>query len=282
MRARRSPASPKPAAPPGARHRGKARWANRGAVAGTARVRVRLRPPPAQWPQATPGPRPAPAPPARARSAAAGALPRRWAGSRCAAAAPATPWACWGMLCQCARLGLSLWPKPIRSGTSRRLACACSAVMLPAHCGHQPLGPCSSSHAGAAGSAPGRSSRCRRKPPRAGKSATQRWCARHWGKSCHTGSKAASGVRSASGRSGCWVARAWLRRWAKKSCSSAAHSCARTPPCTVVWWLSAAMANRSSTEPAAPVLGSGAPYTSRRSRACSMAWAHMAQGSSVT
>ena len=44
----------------------------------------------------------------------------------------------------------------------------------------------------------------------------------------------------------------------------------------------AARANRSSTEPAAPVFGSAAPKTTRLKRACISAIAHIAHGSSVT
>jgi hypothetical protein len=72
------------------------------------------------------------------------------------------------------------------------------------------------------------------------------------------------------------------RRASKKARSSWPPSSASTPPCTTVWWLSRAWPNTSSTEPAAPVRGSGAPNTTRARRACSMAPAHMAQGSSVT
>ena len=51
---------------------------------------------------------------------------------------------------------------------------------------------------------------------------------------------------------------------------------------TSVWWLSAGCANRSITDPAAPVFGSAAPNTTRLKRACISAIAHIAQGSSVT
>jgi uncharacterized protein with NRDE domain len=54
------------------------------------------------------------------------------------------------------------------------------------------------------------------------------------------------------------------------------------PPDTDVWWLRRASANRSTTLPAAPVFGSRAPNTTRATRACMIAPAHMAQGSRVT
>ena len=72
------------------------------------------------------------------------------------------------------------------------------------------------------------------------------------------------------------------RRLEKKDCNKALDSDAMSPPCTPVWWFSRVSANRSITEPAAPVLGSAAPNTTRSRRACSIAPAHMAQGSSVT
>ena len=68
----------------------------------------------------------------------------------------------------------------------------------------------------------------------------------------------------------------------RSSRSTWPQASASTPPCTSVWWFSAALANRSITEPAAPVFGSGAPNTTRLKRACISAIAHIAQGSSVT
>ena len=57
---------------------------------------------------------------------------------------------------------------------------------------------------------------------------------------------------------------------------------AATPAGHLAWWLSRGSAKRSTTEPQAPVLGSRAPNTSRAMRACMIAPAHIAQGSSVT
>ena len=59
---------------------------------------------------------------------------------------------------------------------------------------------------------------------------------------------ASAGVRCGAGG----TARAARRR----TRSSRPHSCASTPPAMPVWWLSWPLANRSTTEPAAPVLGS--------------------------
>src|SRR5690606_37688399 len=49
------------------------------------------------------------------------------------------------------------------------------------------------------------------------------------------------------------------RRPRKNSLSMAPHSSAMSPPSTVAWWLSRVSANRLTTLPQAPVLGSGAP-----------------------
>ena len=49
------------------------------------------------------------------------------------------------------------------------------------------------------------------------------------------------------------------RREPKKSVSSAAHSAASRPPATCGWWFSRGSASTSSTEPAAPALGSVVP-----------------------
>ena len=48
-----------------------------------------------------------------------------------------------------------------------------------------------------------------------------------------------------------------------------------TPATTVAWWFSRRSANRSTTEPQAPVLGSRAPNTTRAIRACMIAPAHI-------
>jgi len=74
----------------------------------------------------------------------------------------------------------------------------------------------------------------------------------------------------------------YLLRAAKNADSNAPHSSARTLPTTAVWWLMRRSANRSTIEPQAPVLGSRAPNTRRAMRACMIAPAHIAQGSSVT
>src|SRR5690606_37103224 len=55
-----------------------------------------------------------------------------------------------------------------------------------------------------------------------------------------------------------------------------------TPPVTSTRWLWRGSASRSNTLPAAPVLGSAAPNTTRATRACTIAMAHIAQGSRVT
>src|SRR5581483_7771043 len=72
------------------------------------------------------------------------------------------------------------------------------------------------------------------------------------------------------------------RRARKNSRSNRADSCASKPPCTAMWWLWCGEISVSNTLPAAPVLGSFVPYTTRATRACTSAIAHIAQGSSVT
>src|SRR5215813_14841642 len=71
-------------------------------------------------------------------------------------------------------------------------------------------------------------------------------------------------------------------RWAKKSRSRAPHSPASTPPSTSVRCGSRRSRSTSHSDPAAPALGSAAPYTRRAIRAATSAPAHMVQGSSVT
>jgi hypothetical protein len=78
------------------------------------------------------------------------------------------------------------------------------------------------------------------------------------------------------------AARAARRRPAKNVDSCRPHSWASTPLVTVAWWLRRSSENRSTTLPQAPVLGSRAPNTTRSMRACWIAPAHIAQGSSVT
>ena len=69
---------------------------------------------------------------------------------------------------------------------------------------------------------------------------------------------------------------------AKNSRSNDPHSSSRTPPMTSTWWLSRGSRRISRTEPAAPVLGSQAPNTTRGIRASTIAPAHIEHGSTVT
>src|SRR5690348_12283805 len=72
------------------------------------------------------------------------------------------------------------------------------------------------------------------------------------------------------------------RRARKKPRSKAADSSASKPPCTWMRWLWRSEIKVSKTLPAAPVLGSVAAYTTRATRACTNAIAHIAHGSKVT
>ena len=69
---------------------------------------------------------------------------------------------------------------------------------------------------------------------------------------------------------------------AKKRFSTAPHSVANTPPMKSMRWFCPGIWNKFRRLPTAPTRGSQAPNTTRSTRACSMAAAHMAQGSSVT
>src|SRR4029077_7154119 len=95
------------------------------------------------------------------------------------------------------------------------------------------------------------------------------------------GREAGRGVETDAVGALCHV-RGLARRAAKKSARSLPHSSASTPRSTVVWWVRRGSANRSITEPQAPVLGSRAPNTRRAIRAWRIAPAHIAQGSIVT
>ena len=55
-----------------------------------------------------------------------------------------------------------------------------------------------------------------------------------------------------------------------------------TPPNTSTRWLRPGSVNTLAMLPAPPARGSHAPNTSRRTRACTMAEAHMTHGSRVT
>src|SRR3954453_4853191 len=68
----------------------------------------------------------------------------------------------------------------------------------------------------------------------------------------------------------------------KKSVSTAAHSSASTPLITSGRWLSRRSRTTSHNDPTAPAFGSAAPYTTRSSRASTIAPAHIVHGSSVT
>src|SRR5688572_25528867 len=69
---------------------------------------------------------------------------------------------------------------------------------------------------------------------------------------------------------------------AKKFCSNARHSCSRTPRVISQRWLKVGNCSRLITPPAAPAFGSGAPKTTRATRAWTIAPAHIGHGSLVT
>jgi hypothetical protein len=68
----------------------------------------------------------------------------------------------------------------------------------------------------------------------------------------------------------------------KNSRNSAAQSSASTPETASGWWFNRGWRRTFKIEPHAPALGSLVPNTVRRSRACTMAPAHIAHGSIVT
>src|SRR3989304_6271682 len=74
----------------------------------------------------------------------------------------------------------------------------------------------------------------------------------------------------------------WLRFVSKNSAMSARHSSPSTPPSTRARWFR--RGSSSSRESGAPLpdFGSGAPYTTRSTRAKSAAPQHIAHGSTVT
>ena len=75
---------------------------------------------------------------------------------------------------------------------------------------------------------------------------------------------------------------AYARRATKKDRRSAPHSSASTPPSLWSRWFNASCRTTLKTLPAAPARGSVAANTRRFTRACTIAPAHIAQGSSVT
>src|SRR5690606_10362821 len=70
------------------------------------------------------------------------------------------------------------------------------------------------------------------------------------------------------------------RLGSKKLLRKRALSGSRSPDSTVTRWFSRSLRTRSKTEPHAPVFGSDAANTSRATRACTIAPAHIGQGSS--
>src|SRR5262245_42186109 len=72
------------------------------------------------------------------------------------------------------------------------------------------------------------------------------------------------------------------RRLSKNARSNAAHSPASTPPTASTRWLSRASSSKRYSDVTAPAFGSGAPNTTRASRAFNTAPQHIAHGSTVT
>ncbi len=78
------------------------------------------------------------------------------------------------------------------------------------------------------------------------------------------------------------AARRLARSCRKKSRSISLHSSPRTPDTTGKRWFKRASCERFSRLPMNPALGSKQPKTQRATRACTMAPAHIGQGSKVT